>query len=60
MESIFNIASTRVTLGRVIARGSPGITLYEAELVLGEQIAKVQIAVCNSSSTLLAVSPGHV
>ena len=36
-DSLFSIDASTVTLGAVLARGSPGVTLYKADLQLGER-----------------------
>jgi hypothetical protein len=55
-DSIFNIAPASLTLGAVLARGSPGITLYKADLLLGQRTLQVQLAtvfsVCLLSASL--------
>ena len=35
-DTLYTIAASAVTLGAVLARGSPGVTLYKAELKLGD------------------------
>ena len=42
-DSIFNIVPASLTLGAVLARGSPGITLYKADLLLGQRTLQVQL-----------------
>ena len=42
-DSVFNIAPASLTLGAVLARGSPGITLYKADLLLGQRTLQVQL-----------------
>ena len=39
--SLFSIPTSRLKLGAVLARGSPGITLYQAELQLRKYVTKV-------------------
>ena len=38
---MFNIATSSLQLGAVLARGSPGITLYRGELKLAQRVLKV-------------------
>lgn len=40
-ESVFTIKASSVTLGAVLAKGSPGITLYLADLQLGDHVMQV-------------------
>lgn len=42
-DSVFTIASATLSLGAVLSRGSPGITLYKAELLLGQRTLQVQL-----------------
>ena len=42
-DSVFNIAPASLTLGAVLARGSPGITLFKADLLLGQRTLQVQL-----------------
>ncbi len=55
-DSIFNIAPASLTLGAVLARRSPGITLYKADLLLGQRTLQVQLStifsVCFLSASL--------
>lgn len=41
-DSVFTIAPAALKLGAVLSRGSPGITLYKADLLLGERTLQVQ------------------
>ena len=40
---VYTVRASQLTLGPLLARGSPGITLYEADLSLGGHITKVCI-----------------
>ena len=40
-DSLYTIPASAVTLGAVLARGSPGVTLYKADLKLGDHTMKV-------------------
>jgi len=42
-DSVFNIAPASLSLGAVLARGSPGITLFKADLLLGQHTLQVQL-----------------
>ncbi|KAL0051146.1 hypothetical protein WJX82_002693 [Trebouxia sp. C0006] len=48
-DSIFNIVPASLTLGAVLARGSPGITLYKADLLLGQRTLQVAVKRLNTS-----------
>ncbi len=48
MEGIFGIAPESVVLGQVLGRGSPGVTVYEADLLL--QGSSVKARLLNRSS----------
>ena len=41
--SAFNIPSDLLLIGRVIARGSPGITVYDADMRVGTRTTKVHL-----------------
>ena len=47
-DSVFNISSSSLTLGAVLAKGSPGVTLYRAELQLGMRPMEVTCNVLKS------------
>ena len=53
-DSVFNIAPASLTLGAVLARGSPGITLYKADLLLGQRTLQVQLLTVFSGCLLSA------
>ncbi|KAL3136131.1 hypothetical protein ABBQ32_007151 [Trebouxia sp. C0010 RCD-2024] len=42
-ESVFNISPACLTLGAVLSRGSPSITLYKADLLLGQRTLQVAV-----------------
>ena len=42
-DSVYTSAPESLTLGAVLARGSSGITLYKAELLLGQHTLQVQL-----------------
>ncbi len=44
-DSVYNIAPASLSLGAVLARGSPGITLYKADLMLGQHTLEVHLLV---------------
>ncbi len=44
VAGVFNIHPDNLRLGAVRARGSPGVTLYEADLQLGSRWTKVSLA----------------
>jgi hypothetical protein len=44
VAGVFNIHPDNLRLGAVRARGSPGVTLYEADLQLGSRWTKVCLA----------------
>ena len=50
MEGIFSIAPDSVVLGRVLGRGSPGVTVYEADLLLHGSCIKARLL--NSSGMI--------
>ena len=39
--AVLNIPPSSLTLGPVLARGSVGVTLYQADLQLGKHLTKV-------------------
>ena len=41
-DSVFSIAPASLNLGAVLSRGSPGITVYKAELMIGQCTLQVQ------------------
>ena len=41
-DSVFSIAPASLSLGAVLSRGSPGITVYKAELLVGQRTLQVQ------------------
>ena len=40
-DNMFTIEASQLAVGNVLARGSPGITLYEADLTLAGRTTKV-------------------
>ena len=42
MSNVFNISPSDLKLGAVLARGSPGVTLYQADLQIGDHTTKVK------------------
>ena len=55
-DSVFTIAPASLALGAVLARGSPGITLYKADLMLGQRTVQVQLSssfLCSSGMQAL-------
>ncbi len=43
--SLFSVQSSSLTLGAVLARGSPGVTVYHADMQLGKHATKVCLGV---------------
>ena len=41
--SAFNISPDSLLIGKIIARGSPGVTVYDADIRVGPRTAKVQL-----------------
>ena len=54
-DSVFNIAPASLVLGAVLARGSPGITLFKADLLLGQRTLQVQLLTVFSVCLLSAM-----
>ena len=42
-STLYTIPASAVTLGAVLARGSPGVTLYKADLQLEDHSMKVSV-----------------
>ena len=42
-DFVLNIARASLTLGAVLAQGLPGITLYKADLLLGQHTLEVHL-----------------
>lgn len=49
-DSLYTIAASAVTLGAVLARGSPGVTLYKADLKLGDHSMQVRAPRCRNQT----------
>lgn len=56
--SLFNIPTSRLKLGAVLARRSPGITLYQAELQLRKHVKKVCLTYLLEPLTIQAAFTG--
>ena len=41
MADVITIEASQLTIGRILARGSPGVTVYEADLKLAGRTTKV-------------------
>lgn len=49
-ESVFNIPPTSIVLGAKLANGSPGVTVFQADLHVGQHTTKV----CSYSCSVLS------
>ena len=58
-DSVFNIAPESLTLGAVLSRGAPGITLYKADLLLGQHTLQVQLLDMLSAPPSLPSNPSN-
>lgn len=53
--SAFNISPDSLLIGKIIARGSPGVTVYDADIRVGPRTAKVQLlsATCTDLACIM-------
>ena len=59
-ESVFNIPATSIMLGAKLANGSPGVSLFEADLRVGQHTTKVCSVIIICCLRLMALTQSHV